>query len=482
MSSTAVPPVPNNVPGIPLLCLSPASEKEKEKKEKGGPGGFEAPPWRLGKEPFHAARMISLSGHPLTPAAEGLVGQLRATVEAWERGTAARQRGRRQISLEKLDRALGTILASLLPYWGGEPPRASYRSLHKEDFTGQPVGARVFRRVIRALQETGLIHHHPGRRSSARDSLAGRYWPTQQLLELAVGQGLTPESLYRHFRRETPTAIPRIVRPLRLMALKRRPGQGHAPALPFDPAAEEVRALAEEVEAMNRLAAATEVQGCRPPRWFRSFTQDWRHHGRWYAGGDDNYQQKPQDERLRITIGGEPVVEVDIRASHLTMLHALLGLPAPDGDPYAVGDVPREVAKAWINASLGKGSPVRRWAKKTLEQMQKQMPDLAAFPPRKVGEAILRRYPFLADPAAALAGNRPAGRDARQLLPHRLMFAEACVLSHALRQLAGQGILALPMHDGLIVPRPARQAAAEALRQAGLDIAGIRLALKVDGG
>ena len=47
------------------------------------------------------------------------------------------------------------------------------------------------------------------------------------------------------------------------------------------------------------------------------------------------------------------------------MLHGLHKRRAPEGDAYAAvhQGLPREVANAWINAALGKGSPVKRWSK-----------------------------------------------------------------------------------------------------------------------
>ena len=114
---------------------------------------------------------------------------------------------------------------------------------------------------------------------------------------------------------------------------------------------------------MNAFAAATRVEGCLPPRWFRQFNGDFRLFGRICAAGPGNYQSMPAAERLRsIRIAGEPVVEIDIRASLLTFLHGALRLPLPEGDLYALPGIPREVAKGWINATLGKGTPVEKWS------------------------------------------------------------------------------------------------------------------------
>jgi hypothetical protein len=104
-------------------------------------------------------------------------------------------------------------------------------------------------------------------------------------------------------------------------------------------------------------------------------------------------------ERLRIVGNGEPVAEADVRAPHLSFMHGLLGLPLPEGDPYEFSDVPRSVAKVWIAATRGKGSPVKRWA----ATAAKDSPEILGVDARQVDEVICRRYPFLRRPAEAVA-------------------------------------------------------------------------------
>ena len=46
-------------------------------------------------------------------------------------------------------------------------------------------------------------------------------------------------------------------------------------------------------------------------------------------------QNLPGDQRLKLTIGGEAVPEVDVRASFLTILYAMHTLNF-EGDPYVI--------------------------------------------------------------------------------------------------------------------------------------------------
>jgi hypothetical protein len=257
----------------------------------------------------------------------------------------------------------------------------------------------------------------------------------------------------------------------RALVAARDKGRLQLTELPIDTVA---RRLAEQVSQFNAAAAHCEVRGCLPPRFRRVFTGDWLLGGRWYACGSDGvYQQLTERERLGITIDGEAVAEVDAQASHLSIMHGLMGLPLANGYPYAIDGVPRSVAKRWIVATLGKGYSVTRWADRTPA-------GIAATDARAVGEAVLRRYAFLTSPWI-IATHLSAFGPARALVTHRLMSVEAEALTAAMMSLAERGILALPMHDGLIVKGSAIDAAREAMAGAFQSVAVVQPPLSVEG-
>jgi len=226
----------------------------------------------------------------------------------------------------------------------------------------------------------------------------------------------------------------------------------------------------------NEWAAIHDVRGCLPPRWWRPFGPDWSLGGRWTAlGASGVYQRLSKEARRSITINGEATAEVDIQASHLSVMHGILGLELPNGDPYAVAGLPRAVVKAWVTATLGKGSPVRRWAAGALDGT----PELAGVDATLVGAAVTTKYPFLATPAkavvavAGLDGLRHLGTPER-LLTHRLMALEAAGLTAAMQFLRlDRAVLALPVHDSLIVPARAVRVTREALALAFSAQAGV---------
>ena len=76
--------------------------------------------------------------------------------------------------------------------------------------------------------------------------------------------------------------------------------------------------------------------------------------GRLYAASENSFQHLKKKERLKIKINDQGVVEIDINASYLRILHSLRGFEIPDGDDiYKIGGLDRRIVKAWIATTLG---------------------------------------------------------------------------------------------------------------------------------
>jgi hypothetical protein len=196
----------------------------------------------------------------------------------------------------------------------------------------------------------------------------------------------------------------------------------------------------------------------------------------------------PKLDRLNgITINGEPVAEIDVRASHLSIMHGLLGLELPHGDPYEVPGLPRDVVKAWIVATLGLGKPAVSWRRK--RPTAASPPGTAhpgAYHTEAVKDAVCARYPFLRAPAKAVADCAGLTKLSRfgkpeALLSLRLQAIEARALTTAMVLLQNwhEGpsgpVLALPLHDSLIVPRSAVAEADTLIQSAFAYWAGVRV-------
>jgi hypothetical protein len=435
-------------------------------------GGYAVPPSSLALDNegdrladvaawLDSAAPLALDSIPSTPEAVALVDALAEMVAS----TDTKRRGPKLRA--KLSTAVGAVVSALLTNWGRSPARPVYRSGKATGFSNGPVGHRQFIAVIEGLQSLGFVGSQRGYQiatdwgdAKSWSGKAARFWPTAALLEFATSHGVTADTVDRQFKAPPPTKAPSVRKLVVVTSLKRtigyRTGQGMKQQLEESVLSSELERVRSSVLATNAFCAQHDVQGCLPPRLKRTFTVNASLGGRWIAVGREGvYQTMPAAERLtRITIDGEPVAEVDVHASHLSIIHGLLGLPLPSDDLYGFPTVPRAVVKGWITATLEKGSPVTKWARKATGDNS----ELHDYDPRQVGGVICERYPFLRNPADAVA--IPAGLNKMtrierpsKLLTHRLMAIEAKALTGAMEYLRiARGVLALPMHDGLLVP------------------------------
>jgi hypothetical protein len=402
----------------------------------------------------------------------------------WEKGQRKTQR--REKGLAKLRLAAGVFVGGMLLNCGRALDRSawSYQPTDHEAFTEQDVGARPFLTVRDALRDLGLIEERPAFRRfygpkvsgemALATSSAARFRPSPALWSLAdqhVPGGVVDMDHHVHRIR------PRIIQPLRIRELSRWKAGARIAGKPLSlPNTPERHAMEAEVARMNEWLAAARIEGCDPVAFHRGFTSSLQFGGRWYASGE-SYQGMPQSERVSgLRINGTQVVEVDASASHLSILHGLVGRQLPDGDPYAIGNFPREVVKAWVSVALGKGQCPRRWTARAASDLaRKGGLSASAYPAASVGAAVLRRYPFLADlPAILSCPHEP------RLASLRLQRIEADAMTSAMVCLRSRGIHSLPLHDALVVPHDAAEAGKHALADGYGAAAGVRPNFRVE--
>jgi hypothetical protein len=172
--------------------------------------------------------------------------------------------------------------------------------------------------------------------------------------------------------------------------------------------------------------------------------------GRLYAEGG-SYQVLKSDERLQLKIDGEAVAEIDISASHFTLIHLLArmldeSIPPlnDDEDPYTIPGIPRAVTKQWIVAYSSKLKPLTRWSSDAIDQFKEQGIDLANYKVKEVGKAIALKYPFM-DSLPSTVANWGY-----------LQRRESDALIMAMQRLSQEhNEPAYPVHDSLIVKQSA---------------------------
>jgi hypothetical protein len=184
----------------------------------------------------------------------------------------------------------------------------------------------------------------------------------------------------------------------------------------------------------------------------------WNKGGRLYSQGPDNFQLMPPEDRLRMTIDGEPVCEIDIRASYLTIFHAWHGVQLDlSTDPYVLpglGQEARDIAKLWFVATFGNDGQLTKWPKEIVKGYRERTGRRLGkdYPIKKVRDAAIKAFPLL-----ARWGDQNRGWADLMYLESEAMIGAMLDLKHDF------SAPTLAVHDSLIVPASKRASAEERL-------------------
>jgi hypothetical protein len=186
---------------------------------------------------------------------------------------------------------------------------------------------------------------------------------------------------------------------------------------------------------------------------------------RWDLGGrlfGGFWLTLPKVQRHWLRIEGEDIMSVDFKSTLLQLALVSQGYEPAKGDPYAIqgfSHVDRKVVKQAVSALLCAQS-VNVWIE--------GMVDVAGEPAmHKFREALIHHHP-------GLKGTLGKG------LGHRLMNTESRILIEALRLLAKQGIVALPLHDCVLIKRSKVAVGGTAMLSAAEAITGHRLPVTIE--
>jgi hypothetical protein len=189
-----------------------------------------------------------------------------------------------------------------------------------------------------------------------------------------------------------------------------------------------------------------------------------------------------KERRQHIRINGEPVADLDYSSMFTRLAYAHLRLTPPPGDLYAIPGLEghRDGIKLAMNCFLFDETPNRKkWPadmNRTYETYADPTDDDEAVAEKlptewtvsKTKKAILSVHPGL---------DRAWGRG----LGYRLMWQESEILLMVLSDLLQQGISALGLHDGLLVPVSKTEIALQAMRTASKAVVGVELRCTVKG-
>lgn len=385
------------------------------------------------------------------------------------------------------ERAVAALVCDLLQNVEHDPTRWGFRSHRAVEFTGKAVGHRPYMAVFRGLLDERMLEFFPGHlQHSNFGGTKVQSWmkcPRLRLTasghELAASYDITPANWREHFQiipsKKTGSRKP----PLECRAQSSRAGgvKHKGGALPLDLSDPEVVKLCDQVIRINSFLAKHEVTGEDHSGFQRIFNASqgnrcvWNKGGRLYSVQRENYQRAKKASRAKMTIDGHPVVELDLTASHLTILHALGGRKFdPSDDPYSIEGIPRNVVKRWVTMTLGHNRFHRSWPKQARQDLDRAVggPLQVAHPIGRTREAILARIPLLADWAESPFDWGD------------LQYVESKVIMETVETLAfTHGIPCLPVHDSIIVPAQHQELASQVLKEAFRSVVGVTPHLKV---
>jgi hypothetical protein len=414
---------------------------------------------------LRAADYATLTSRAVTDHARALVEKVHELIIATE--ARKRKRGNKAADFK---RAVAGFLGDLLQ--AAARTTVVYRSASPKNFTASDaVSHRDFTAMRSALRSLRLIEEFKavqdrfefGPGQVAWRGRAIRFKATSKLIELAASCGVSLAEACEHFVQELPR------KPLVLRGHSRRePGRKKMPGklMKIDRTQLDVQTLEQAIIDINMFLQKFLIRGGTHRGYIRVFNVGnhpsfaWNMGGRLYSQGQDSNQSLSSDKRLQMSINDEPVCELDIRASYLTIFHAQRGQPLDQSsDPYGLlgpGEEARNVVKGFVAATFGSSAFPGRWStaltRDFLEQTGRKLGRV--YPLHMVREAVARAYPFL------------AGLKSDEVWPPlwaELMFIESDAILKTMVALKERGIPSLSVHDSLIVPEREETTARELL-------------------
>lgn len=421
-----------------------------------------------------AARFSTLDAQPSSEACQELCDKLLLKL--------MHQSSRRPRAEKR--RAFAALIADLLERDPNDHGGWLYRILSPNEFTGELVGYRPVKDLLPMMGGL-MIEFVPGTRQYTRSEFTGgvrqaawgraaRFRATQWLRNWFEEQGISRQVWGDHFARIKRTSRPN-QSSVTLRSNKRTRGgkSDVGRSMPVDMKDPTVAAIRDRMDKLNAFLWEQQIKPYGPVFLRRIFSKGdqpgfrWETGGRLTALGRDSFQTAKKQDRASILINGQETVEIDIQASHLTILVGLGILPEAtlEGDPYEVEGIPRELVKQWIVMTLGYGRRHARWKPEVRRSfMEKHGIDLSReFPVRQTGDKILIKLPILG--ADGLETPVDWGL---------LQYLESEALMKTLEALAyGHQVASLPVHDSLIVPTEKKELAHALLKASFKETVGV---------
>lgn len=385
-----------------------------------------------------------------TPLGERLVSDCIQLANAHEQAAGLQQRGMRRERRVVLEAVVADVLHRHLT----EPDAwvaitRDWRRLGAQGPYRAPAESRKLPGMLDLLCGIGLIemrggysarydHPAPGEHGSRQTTIRA----APRLTEMADGLGLTQSDL----RRTAGGGDPIVLRAAK--AHWETEGQ----SLPFTDT-DEIVTMRREMDRINRHLAQADIKVAEGAtvdpdgRYLRRIFSRGQFGcgGRLYGGFWINMAPDVRHEAIRI--GGEEVTTLDYSALGVRITYGLAGLSCPiDRDPYIIPGQPgwrRDGLKIVLSTMLADDGPGReRWPR-----VENGKPKVRSYFPKgtKVQAVI----------TALEQQHQPIREQMYRDLAPRLQRHDSDLMVKILLRLIGMDVVALPIHDALVVPKSA---------------------------
>jgi hypothetical protein len=337
------------------------------------------------------------------------------------------------------------------------------RSLRAESFDNGPVTRTQALAVVKGLVALGLMHRVDGYAKMCAFGPLGYISPKLRaepaMLKLAKECGVDVGEAKQHFVKGPPKDLVVVRGASTYDGYKKLKGKvlkGKTPEL-----------LRKEIEELNIFLEGFTLEHGTHRGFFRGYNNgdypgfDFDRGGRIYSAGEDSYQNLPSEDRLKLTISGEAIAEVDVRASFITILYAMHKLDF-EGDPYitsGLGSEGRQAVKMFVAATLGSGTPIEKWSRKHSKDFFNDTGLKLGnrWPLALVAHSTLEKHPLLRTLNKPINGRKRDWSD--------LMWIESqAILKTMLDLKRNYQVPSYPVHDSLIVPKSKADRAVRQLR------------------
>lgn len=387
-------------------------------------------------------------------AGAALLDEVLALLAARELEAKARRRKRKSKDADLQRRTLDTFLANLIALWLNRVDATRFLAVPFDTnaYTGWPLSLTAMQGFRDGLAVEDLIKVAKGFRKVdfyEHDKQFGRLTrirATPSLIDLFEAHGIDRPSVRRvtergviHIREKDADAGPEPAEVVLSRAVIERINarlDAANIALPLE-AWDRIRWQrdneGEERDAYRAYAGDETAKVLR-----RSFVRSWDRGGRIYGGW---WMHLPKAERLKLTIDGEAVVELDYAQLHPTLLFLRAGQPL-DFDPYAIPGLDREEVR-----DLGKRTFQRLINRKAERQggeirMRAAAGDADLLPPGVAFQAYLQLFKLRLAPIAQWFGTG---------VGVQLQREDSDLAVDILDRMDRAGAITLPIHDSFIV-------------------------------